>query len=50
MTEAPASCAITGDVSPEYLEGIEAGRRDGEARPETRLSSYQLDLGLSRVD
>jgi amidophosphoribosyltransferase len=41
---------ITGDVSPEYLEGIEAGRADGESRPETRLSSYQLDLGLSRVD
>jgi amidophosphoribosyltransferase len=41
---------ITGDVSPEYLEEIEAGRRDGESRPETRLSSYQLDLGLSRVD
>ena len=41
---------ITGDVSQEYLDGIEAGRRDGESRPETRLSSYQLDLGLSRVD
>jgi len=41
---------ITGDVSQEYLEEIEAGRRDGESRPETRLSSYQLDLGLSRVD
>ncbi|HEX6632416.1 MAG TPA: amidophosphoribosyltransferase [Usitatibacter sp.] len=41
---------ITGDVSEEYLEGIENGRRDGESRPETRLSSYQLDLGLSRVD
>jgi amidophosphoribosyltransferase len=41
---------ITGDVSQEYLDGIEAGRQDGESRPETRLSSYQLDLGLSRVD
>jgi amidophosphoribosyltransferase len=40
---------VTGDVSPEYLEGIEAGRRDGESN-DTRLSSYQLDLGLSRVD
>jgi amidophosphoribosyltransferase len=37
---------ITGDVSQEYLDGIEAGRQDGESRPETRLSSYQLDLGL----
>ena len=40
---------VTGDVSAEYLEGIEAGRRDGEST-DTRLSSYQLDLGLSRVD
>jgi amidophosphoribosyltransferase len=40
---------ITGDVSQEYLDGIAAGRNDGESS-ETRLSSYQLDLGLSRVD
>ena len=40
---------VTGDVSPEYLDGIEADRRDGESR-DTRLSSYQLDLGLSRID
>ncbi len=41
---------VTGDVSPEYLDGIEATRRDGETRPETRLSSYQLDLGIERID
>src|SRR5690349_3060806 len=41
---------VTGDVSQEYLDGIAAGRADGESNPETRLSSYQLDLGLSRVD
>jgi len=41
---------VTGDVSQEYLDGIAAGRGDGETRPETRLSSYQLDLGLSRID
>jgi amidophosphoribosyltransferase len=41
---------VTGDVSQEYLDGIEAGRLDGESRTESRLSSYQLDLGLSRVD
>ena len=41
---------VTGDVSQEYLDGIAAGRSDGEGGPETRLSSYQLDLGLSRVD
>jgi amidophosphoribosyltransferase len=40
---------VTGDVSQEYLDGIEQGRRDGEST-DTRLSSYQLDLGLSRVD
>jgi amidophosphoribosyltransferase len=40
---------ITGDVSQEYLDGVAAGRNDGESR-DTRLSSYQLDLGLSRVD
>jgi len=41
---------VTGDVSQEYLDEVEAGRSNGESRPETRLSSYQLDLGLSRVD
>ncbi|MBC8022650.1 MAG: amidophosphoribosyltransferase [Burkholderiales bacterium] len=40
---------VTGDVSQEYLDGIEVGRKDGESA-DTRLSSYQLDLGLSRVD
>jgi amidophosphoribosyltransferase len=39
---------VTGDVSQEYLDGIES-RKDGESA-DTRLSSYQLDLGLSRVD
>jgi amidophosphoribosyltransferase len=40
---------ITGDVSPEYLDSIANGRKDGESAS-SRLSSYQLDLGLSRVD
>jgi amidophosphoribosyltransferase len=40
---------ITGDVSPEYLEGIAKGRSEGESGS-SRLSSYQLDLGLSRID
>jgi amidophosphoribosyltransferase len=39
---------ITGDVSADYLASIEASRSDGESQ--TRLSSYQLDLGLSTVD
>ncbi|MDQ3027847.1 MAG: amidophosphoribosyltransferase [Pseudomonadota bacterium] len=53
ITQFDCSCFdgvyVTGDVSQEYLDGIAAGRNDGESR-ETRLSSYQLDLGLSRVD
>jgi amidophosphoribosyltransferase len=40
---------ITGDVSREYLDGIAKGRADSESGG-GRLSSYQLDLGLSRVD
>jgi amidophosphoribosyltransferase len=39
---------VTGDVSQEYLDGIESGRADGESS--SRLSSYQLDLGLTRID
>ena len=41
---------ITGDVSGEYLAGIEASRQDGESSAGTRLSSYQLDLGLASAD
>ena len=41
---------ITGDVSSDYLAGIEASRHDGESNGGTRLSSYQLDLGLTAVD
>jgi amidophosphoribosyltransferase len=41
---------VTGDVSPEYLEGIAAGRGGSDTSSDTRLSSYQLNLGLSRVD
>jgi len=41
---------VTGDVTEEYLAGVEARRHDGETSPETRLSSYQLDLGLQTID
>ena len=41
---------ITGDVSNDYLAGIEASRQDGESASGTRLSSYQLDLGLTAAD
>jgi amidophosphoribosyltransferase len=40
---------VTGDVSKEYLDQIAAERSNARG-PETRLSSYQLDLGLSRID
>jgi amidophosphoribosyltransferase len=41
---------VTGDVSQDYLDQIAAVRGSRADGPETRLSSYQLDLGLSRVD
>ncbi|MGE5617274.1 MAG: amidophosphoribosyltransferase [Bacillota bacterium] len=41
---------VTGDVTEEYLASVEAARCDGESNPETRLSSYQLDLNLTKVD
>ncbi len=40
---------VTGDVSREYLDGVESGRTEGES-DSSRLSGSQLDLGLSRVD
>ncbi len=42
---------VTGDVSPEYLGRVAVGRKDRETvgGADTRLSSYQLNLGLSRV-
>jgi amidophosphoribosyltransferase len=41
---------ITGNVSSEYLAGIEASRANGETQSDDGLRSYQLDLGLSTVD
>ena len=40
---------ITGDVTPEYLDGLEAGRNDSAAR-ERRESSTQLDLSLESAE
>ncbi|HUQ28235.1 MAG TPA: amidophosphoribosyltransferase [Usitatibacter sp.] len=40
---------VTGDVSQAYLDGVESGRCDGESGA-SGLSSFQLDLGLQRVD
>ncbi len=41
---------ITGDVTPEYLAGLEETRADNERNIKTHLSSFQLDLGLTTVD
>ena len=41
---------VTGNVSPEYLAGIEASRADGETQSDEGLASNQLDLGLSTID
>jgi len=40
---------VTGDVSQEYLDKLAANRHDREQPEASRLSSYQLDLGLQRV-
>jgi amidophosphoribosyltransferase len=39
---------ITGDVTQEYLDGVEAQRRDGNKQAE--LAATQLDLNLEVVD
>jgi amidophosphoribosyltransferase len=41
---------VTGDVTPEYLERVAVGRGMREENGAGRLSSYQLDLGLQRVN
>src|SRR3954468_16024395 len=40
---------VTGDVTQEYLDRVAVGRGMREEGGAERLSSYQLDLGLSRV-
>ena len=40
---------VTGDVSREYLDKLAANRHEREQPEASRLSSYQLDLGLQRV-
>jgi amidophosphoribosyltransferase len=41
---------ITGDVTQEYLAGVEAQRRDGIKMAEAAAASAQLDLGLELVE
>src|SRR5262245_3712986 len=41
---------ITGDVTPEYLAGIEASRNDAELTRRTTAAATQLDLNLATTD
>ena len=41
---------VTGDVTQEYLAGVEAKRRDGAKMVEAAAASAQLDLGLELVE
>jgi amidophosphoribosyltransferase len=41
---------ITGDITQEYLDGVEAQRRDGAKMADRDAESAQLDLGLELVE
>src|SRR5690348_4815598 len=41
---------VTGDITQEYLDGVEAQRRDGVKMSDMEAESTQLDLGLETVD
>jgi amidophosphoribosyltransferase len=41
---------VTGDITQEYLDGVEAQRRDGVKMADMEAESTQLDLGLELVD
>jgi len=41
---------VTGDVTQEYLDGVEAQRRDGVKMADMEAENAQLDLGLETVD
>jgi amidophosphoribosyltransferase len=41
---------VTGDVTKEYLDVVEAQRRDGAKMTDMEVESAQLDLGLETVD
>jgi amidophosphoribosyltransferase len=41
---------VTGDVTQEYLDGVEAQRRDGAKMSDMEAESAQLDLGLETVE
>ncbi|OGA49200.1 MAG: amidophosphoribosyltransferase [Betaproteobacteria bacterium RIFCSPLOWO2_12_FULL_62_13] len=54
VTSFEASCFsgiyITGDVTQEYLDGVEQQRRDGARQADIAAAATQLDLGLELVD
>jgi amidophosphoribosyltransferase len=54
VTSFEASCFsgvyITGDVTQEYLDGVEAQRRDGAKQSGMAAAASQLDLGLELVE
>jgi amidophosphoribosyltransferase len=41
---------ITGDITREYLDGVEAQRRDGAKMEDQEAETAQLDLGLETVE
>jgi amidophosphoribosyltransferase len=41
---------VTGDVTKEYLDGVEAQRRDGAKMKDQEAETAQLDLGLETVE
>ena len=41
---------ITGDITPEYLAGIEASRNDAELGRSSSVAAAQLDLNLATTD
>jgi amidophosphoribosyltransferase len=53
VTNFEASCFsgvyVTGDITQEYLDGVEASRRDGYKAAEAAAAN-QLDLGLELID
>jgi amidophosphoribosyltransferase len=54
VTSFEASCFsgvyITGDVTKEYLDGVEAQRRDVARQADLAAAAEQLDLGLELVE
>ncbi len=54
VTSFEASCFsgsyITGDVTPEYLAGVEATRNDAELSRSNSIAAAQLDLNLATTD